>query len=77
MTLNGKKFKVYSGGYTNLGGILFTNTNRIRYYINKKVLFYELSNEGYLIIEVNGNGKEISDEILNEVTNFEYKVEKY
>lgn len=77
LTLNGKKFKVYSGGYTNLGGILFTNTNRIRYYINKKVLFYELSNEGYLIIEVNGNGKEISDEILNEVTNFEYKVEKY
>lgn len=77
LTLNGKKFKVYSGGYTNLGGILFTNTNRVRYYINKKVLFYELSNEGYLIIEVNGNGKEISDEILNEVTNFEYKVEKY
>ena len=77
LTLNGKKFKVYSGGYTNLGGILFTNTNRIRYYINKKVLFYELSTEGYLIIEVNGNGKEISDEILNEVTNFEYKVEKY
>ena len=77
LTLNGKKFKVYSGGYTNLGGILFTNTNRIRYYINKKVLFYELSNEGYLIIEVSGNGKEISDEILNEVTNFEYKVEKY
>lgn len=77
LTLNGKKFKVYSGGYTNLGGILFTNTNRIRYYINKKVLFYELSNEGYLIIEVSANGKEISDEILNEVTNFEYKVEKY
>lgn len=76
LTLNEKKFKVYSGGYTNLSGILFTDANRIRYYINKKVLFYEYSDGKHLVIEVNGNGKEISDEILNEVTNFEYKIEK-
>lgn len=73
ISLNGNSFITYIGGYTNLGGIPFTNINRFRYYINKKVLFYEMSNGGYLMIEISGNGKEITDEILNDATNFEIK----
>lgn len=69
--VNDKQFIEYVGGYTDLGGIPFTNINRYKYYINYKALFYKLSDESYLIIELQGNGKEISDDIVNQVTNFE------
>lgn len=69
-TINNKNYIVYNGGYTNLGGIMFTNINRYKYYINKTVLFYTLDTGGYFIIEVSGNGKDITEEILNEITNF-------
>lgn len=72
---NNKLFEVYQGGYTSMGGILFTNINRYKYYINHNALFYKLENGGYLIIEIKGNGKKISDEIIKEVTNFEIKKE--
>ena len=71
--INGKKFIEYNGGYTKLGGIMFTDIDRYEYYINKKALFYELDNGGFLIIEISGNGKEINNEIINQVTNFEIK----
>lgn len=77
ITLNGKSFIMYEGGYTTLSGVMFTNVNRMRYYIHKKVLFYELSNGGYLVIEVNGHGNEISNDILNELTNFDIETKNY
>lgn len=70
---NDKLFEVYEGGYTKLGGIQFTNINRYKYYINHKALFYKLESGGYLIIEIKGNDKEISDAIIEEVANFEIK----
>lgn len=70
LTLNDKKFSIYDGGYTNLSGIMFTNTNRVNYYVNKKVLIYEMPNKGTLYIEINGNNKEISNDMLTELTNF-------
>lgn len=75
LTSNNKVFKVYDGGYTDLSGIMFTDVNRNKYYVNKKVLFYEMS-EGYLSIEIDGNGKEITDEMINELTNFTVEVKK-
>lgn len=69
--INGKEFQIYEGGYTELAGIMFTSVNRVRYYANVKVLFYELSTGGYLVIKVEGNGVQISDEILNDLTDFE------
>lgn len=71
ITLNNKTFKVYDGGYTNISGIMFTSKNRAKYYKNVKLLFYELSSGGYLIIKIDGNGVQISDNLLNELTNFE------
>ena len=77
ININNKNFHVYDGGYTNLGGIPFTNINRFQYYIHKKVLFYKMETGGYLIIEVSGNGKKITQEIINEVTNFTIEKKDY
>ena len=71
--INGKNFVVYDGRYTDISGIMFTSTNRFKYNVNVKVLFYQLSTGGYLTIKVEGNGNEISDELLSEITNFEIK----
>lgn len=73
LTVNAKKFSVYTGGYTQLGGIMFTNVNRFKFYTNKKVLLYELTNGGYLLIDISGNGKDITDDILTDATNFSIK----
>ncbi len=74
LTLNNKLFKSYDGGYTDLSGIMFTNINRKKYYVAKKVLVYEIPERGNLYIEISGNGKEIDNEILNELTNFTMEI---
>lgn len=71
VTLNDKVFKVYAGGRTYREDA-YTDL----YYKNVKILFYELPSGEYLIIKVMGNGFEISDDLLKEVTNFDIKVEK-
>lgn len=67
---NGKNFDVYSGGYDNLGGIMFTDINRFVYYVNKKLLIYKIESGNTLAITISGNDRQISDEIINELTNF-------
>lgn len=76
ITLNGKNFERYIGGYTDLSGIMFTNLNRYNYYVNKEVLFFELGKGGFLVVEVSGNGKDITNSILEEVTNFQVLEQK-
>lgn len=76
ITLNGKTFKVYSGGYTDIGGALFSNYKRTYYYVNSKVLFYEFEDGNCLSIEIRGNDVEVSDDILNELTNFDVENKK-
>lgn len=68
VNLNGKTFKMYKGSYTDLTNTLF---DRERFNVDARALFYEIDNGGYLVIEIYGNGVEISDEVLNEVTNFD------
>ena len=70
LTVNGNKFQVYTGGYTEISGIMFTNIDRELFYINKMLLVYSLPNKDNFIIHINGNGKEITDSIINDVTNF-------
>ena len=67
LELNGKKFTCYKGAYTSPVGV----------YTHEKVLFYQMDSEDYVMIEISGNGVEISNEILNELTNFDIKIEKY
>ena len=71
ITINNKHYIEYVGGYTDISGIPFTNINRKKYYINYKALFYKLNDNGYLIIEIQGNGKEISSDVVNQATNLE------
>lgn len=71
ITINSKQFIEYVGGYTDLGGIPFTNINRYKYYVNHKALFYRLTDDSYLIIEIQGNNHKISEDIINQATNFE------
>lgn len=76
LTSNGKKFKTYSCGYTKLSGIMFTNINRKEYYVDKKLLIYSIEDGGNLYIEIDGNGHEVTDDFLNELTNFTIEEEK-
>lgn len=70
---NNKEFEVYDGGNTLLSGIMLTNKNRMPYYQYKKVLFYKLKDNKYISIILNGNGKEITNDIINDFTNFYIK----
>lgn len=72
LIINNKKFEIYTGGYTNISGIMYTSYNK-EYYVNKKILLYSISKTENLVIEISGNDNEITNEIIREVTNFEIK----
>ena len=74
---NGKEFKVYSGWYTELSGVMFTNVNRKEYYKNKVLIGYKVSDGKYLYIEITGNGKDIKDDIMKELSNFIIEEKEY
>lgn len=76
ITLNGKTFKVYTGGYTDVGGASSANYKSIYYYVNSKVLFYEFEDGNCLSIEIKGNDVEVSNEMLTELTNFDIENKK-
>lgn len=45
--------------------------NKYKYSINEKVLFYEIENNDYLVIRIKSNdNKNISEEQINQLTNF-------
>ena len=77
INLNGKEFIVYNGGYTKNGKGYLDNGNGNTYYMNKKVLFHQLPTGGYLQIEIDGNGVEISQEVLNDLTNVDIMNTEY
>lgn len=52
---------------------MFTAIDRFNYYVNIKVLLYKLDTGGYLVIKISGNGKNITNELLTETTNFDIK----
>lgn len=74
ITLNGKNFDIYEGGYTDISGALFSEIGREYYYVNSTVLFYKLDTGKVLSIDIKGNGVKISDDILNELTNFDIEI---
>ena len=69
--INDKSFKIYERNYQDIGGIWFTNIDRIKYDVNEKLLIYEMpNNNGVLYIKIRGNGKKVNDQILSDFTNF-------
>ena len=69
ISINGKEFEMYTGGYTNRSGVMLM-PKRKKYYQNKTVLFYNIDKDSYLEIVIDGNGKPITNDILKELTNF-------
>lgn len=64
LSINDKAFKVSERQYT------ISNDN-VTYNVNEKVLFYDLQNGSYLMILIKENDVEITDEIMNQLVNFE------
>jgi hypothetical protein len=71
IVLNGKTFKVYKGGYTDTGGGL---SSLDKYYISSTVLVYNFDDGKCLIIEIQGNDVKISNDLLNDLTNFDINI---
>ena len=76
-TSNEKNFKVYTGGYAKIYDIIYKNTSGNKIYVNKKIIFYRISNDWYLYIEINGNSKEITDDILREISDITIEEKNY
>ena len=77
INLNGKEFIVYSGGYTMKGPGYSDSTNNDKHYVYKKLLAHEIPTGGYITIEIDGNGVEISQEVLNDLTNIDIMNTEY
>jgi mRNA-degrading endonuclease RelE of RelBE toxin-antitoxin system len=71
IVLNGKTFKVYKGGYTDTGGAL---SSLDKYYVSSTVLVYNFDDGKCLIIEIQGNDVKISNDLLNDLTNFDINI---
>ena len=72
-----KEYDVYFGGYTNNGAGFGQPTSTTSHYVNKKVLIHKLKTGGCLVIEVDGNNIEISEQLLNDLTNVDIMNKEY
>ena len=77
VTYNEKEYDVYFGGYTNNGAGFGQPTSTTSHYVNKKVLIHKLKTGGCLVIEVDGNNIEISEQLLNDLTNIDIMNKEY
>ena len=75
ITLNGKTFNLYEGGYTTNDTLYGSKNQYDIFHVNVKTLVYKLESKGALVITVFGNNSEIDEEILNEISHFEIKNE--
>lgn len=76
-TLHGKTFEIYSGGYTDYGAGYRKNSDNETHYVNKKLLAHKLENGGYLVIEIDGNDEEITEQLLNDLTEIDIMIKEY
>lgn len=76
LNINGHTLVEYAGGNEDLGGILFTNIDRFLYYIDRRLLFYKINDDNMLVIEIEGNGKKVTDDIIKDLTNFDLVIEE-
>lgn len=76
VTVNGRLFKVYEGGFNEYSGAMFSGENRKLYRVNTKVLFHEFSDGKCLSIEIRGADVKITDELINELVNFDIETKK-
>ena len=73
-TFNDKNFKIYERGYTRVSTESDSSGNQYKYYTNEKVLFYELQSGKYLVIIIDGNENNITDDLIVKLTNFDINI---
>ena len=73
-TFNEKDFKIYERGYTRVSTESDSSGNQYKYYTNEKVLFYELQSGKYLVIIIDGNENNITDDLIAKLTNFDVNI---
>ena len=71
ITVNDKIFKAYERGYTRESNAMDEKGNRYKYYSNEKVLFYDLQNGSYLVLIISANDRNIDNELIKHLANFE------
>lgn len=71
ITINGKTFSLYEGGYTKRDTLYGSKNRRDTYHVNIKALIYKLETNGSLVIAIFGNDAEIDENMLSELTNFD------
>ena len=76
MTINGRKYELYEGGYTKTG-TLYKTDKSVEYYVNNKLLLTELDNGDCFTIEIGGNNVSIDDKMLVELANTKLTKEEY
>lgn len=74
ITVNNKVFKAYKRGYTEQSYAKDQNGNKYQYYANETVLFYKLQEDSYLVIVLKANKDEISNEQIEQLTNFDINI---
>ena len=67
INLNNREFRVFDGGYYES---VFSVVGSKDVFVNVKYLVCHIGKQ-YLVIELKGSGVQISNEVLNEITNFE------
>ena len=71
VSYNNKSFKMVECGSTKKSEGTDENGDRYNYYMNEKFLFYELQNGDFLVIIIKANDKDISNDLIEKLTNFE------
>ncbi len=72
INLNNREFRVFDGGYYES---VFSVVGSKDVFVNVKYLVCHIGKQ-YLVIELKGSGVQISNEVLNEITNFEVEERK-
>ena len=71
---NDKKFVVYDRGYTRLSETTDDKGLNYKFYTNEKILFYDLQNDKKLVIIIKANENQITDELIDILTNIDINV---
>lgn len=70
--INGLIFKMYVGGYKEkVEKSVKDKSGDEFYYVNTVLLIHDFDEYNNFIIEINGNGVNVNDEVIKELTNFE------
>ncbi len=67
---NNQNFSIYESQFSKKDYLYKEGKDKKEFQVNEKVLINELESGGYIVVIVDGNNAEVSDELLNEITNF-------